>query len=214
MSMGATYFILLGPQGSGKGTQAKVLASRLGAPHISTGDMFRDNIAHSTALGLKAKSLIDQGILVPDDLTNALVAERLAQPDARDGFVLDGYPRNVAQAEFLTSLKPGVRAINLELSDEAAVRRIAGRLTCEQCGAIYHREFQPPKVEGACDRCGGQLVQRSDDTEAAVWHRLSDYHQLTEPLLEYYRGQSKLITVDGAPSIEVVTKNLMQTLGV
>ncbi len=206
-------FTLLGPQGSGKGTQAKVLAERLGVPHISTGDMFRDNIARGTSLGLRAKELIEHGTLVPDDLTNALVEERLKQPDARNGFVLDGFPRNMAQAEFLTKLQPEVRAINLELSDDEAVKRIAGRRTCEQCGAIFHLEFNPPKVQGVCDKCGGKLVERSDDTESSVRRRLKDYHTATEPLLEYYRSHGALTSVNGAPAISEVTKLIEQAVG-
>ncbi len=206
-------FIIIGPQGSGKGTQAKALAERLGVPHISTGDMFRDNSARATPLGVQAKVLIDRGVLVPDELTNALVQARLAEADAASGFVLDGYPRNLRQAEFLRTLAPGVKAIVLELSDQAAVERIAGRRVCAKCAAGYHLQFQPPLQADVCDRCGGTLVQRSDDSEPVVRARLTTYHRTTEPLLDYYRGLGKLITIDGAPAIVTVTKNLMQTLG-
>jgi adenylate kinase len=175
--------------------------------------MFRDHMARGTTLGLRAKELIDHGTLVPDDLTNALVAERLTQPDAGGGFVLDGYPRNLTQAEFLTKLYPEVRAINLELSDDEAVRRIAGRRTCGQCGAVFHLEFNPPQAAGLCDRCGGKLVERSDDTAEAVRKRLGDYHTLTEPLLEYYRARQALTTINGAPPIADVTAALVQAIG-
>lgn len=210
--MTTKQFVLLGPQGSGKGTQAKVLAARLGIPHISTGDMFRDNISRGMSLGTQAKAFMDKGALVPDELTNEMVKERLQRADAQAGFVLDGYPRNVVQADFLHAIIPQVRAIVLELSDPEAVARIAGRRTCSKCGAIYHLQFDPPKVLGLCDKCGGELTQRTDDVEAAVRRRLAAYHQETEPLVAYYHARHALIEIDGTPPIGEVSQNIAQVL--
>lgn len=210
----AQQFLLLGPQGSGKGTQAKVLAQRLGIPHISTGDMFRGNVAHGTALGKQAQALIEAGKLVPDEITNQMVKERLAQADAQNGFVLDGFPRNLPQAEFLHGLVPTVRAIVLQLSDTEAVRRIAGRLTCPKCGAIYHPLFQPPREDRVCDRCGGKLIQRTDDTAEVVQRRLVTYHQETEPIIEFYRAKGQLVEIDGAPPIAQVTASIKIAFGI
>lgn len=206
-------FILLGPQGSGKGTQAKLLAARLGVPHISTGDMFRDHIKRGTGLGLQVDALLKVGTLVPDEVTNAMVRERLAQAGVQTGFVLDGYPRNVAQAEFLDTLAPGVHAVELTLADSVAVQRIARRRVCGSCGATYHLDVTPPKVPGVCDRCGSALVQRADDTESAVLERLATYHRATEPLLAHYRARGVLTTIDGAPPIAQVTELVRQAVG-
>lgn len=206
-------FVLLGPQGSGKGTQAKMLAERLGVPHISTGDMFRDHVARHTELGAQIEALLKAGQLVPDEVTNALVKERLAQADAASGFVLDGYPRNLAQANFLNVLAPQVRAIELTLTDEEAVQRIARRRVCARCGATYHLDFAPPQADGVCDKCGGQLAQRSDDTEAAVRDRLATYHRATASLLEYYQARAALTSIDGAPPIPEVTEHIQRAIG-
>ncbi|MEK7067401.1 MAG: nucleoside monophosphate kinase [Patescibacteria group bacterium] len=201
-------FIILGPQGSGKGTQGLTLAAALQIPHVSTGDVFRDHIARGTALGQQVSALLAGGQLAPDNLTNQMVADRLAKDDAVIGFVLDGYPRNLRQAEFLHTLAPKAMAIVLTLLDDEAVRRIAGRRTCSKCGAVYHMEFNKPRTPETCDACGGVLVQRSDDTESIIRDRLATYHRETEPLLAYYRHQGRLIEVDGTPSIAEVTKSI------
>lgn len=207
-------FILLGPPGSGKGTQAKLLASKLGVPHISTGDIFRDHITHQTDLGREVDNILKQGFLVSDDITNRIVADRLNQADAVSGFVLDGYPRNLIQAAFLDELAINVQVIDLELSDEEAVKRISRRWTCSACGAIYHLDFKPPQNSKICDTDGTKLSQRSDQAEHIVRDRLVIYHKQTEPLLNYYRRDGRLIVIDGAPSIPEVTKNIAKALPV
>jgi len=206
-------WVFLGPPGSGKGTQAETLAQRLGVPHISTGDIFRDHIARRTALGLEIDSILRQGRLVPDEVTNKIVAERLQQPDAKIGFVLDGYPRNLAQAEFLASLAPQAKAVLLELPDEEAVRRISRRWTCVKCQEVYHLDYKPPQKPGACDVCGGELGQRTDQRAEVVQDRLLIYHREVDPLLSYYEGRGELLRIDGRPSIPEVTANLASALG-
>ncbi len=206
--------VFLGPPGSGKGTQAQEFARTLGLPHVSTGDMFRDNIARATELGRRVQELLKSGQLVPDDVTNAMVAERLEQADARGGFIFDGYPRSLPQAEFLSREVPGVRAFLIDLPDDQAVRRIAGRRTCKACAAVYHVDYKPPRVEGECDICRGALEQRNDQTEAVVRDRLAVYHQQTEPVVEYYRAQGALTVIDGRPPIPEVTASLRAALGV
>ncbi len=197
--------IMLGSPGSGKGTQAKILAEHLGIPHISTGDIFRDHIARQTALGLKAKAILDAGSLMPDDVTNSLINERLKQPDTNKGFVFDGYPRNLVQAEFLFTLKPEAKVINIELSDEEVLRRVSGRRLSKNTGAIYHLEFNPPPKDLPQD----DLIQRSDETKEVVQERLVIYHQQTEPLKYFYQKKGKLLTIDGRPPIPEVTKSIM-----
>jgi len=208
-----TRFTIIGPQGSGKGTQAKFLAERLGVRHVSTGDMFRHHVSQGTELGKQVDVLLKAGSLVPDEVTNMMITERLVKPDVAPGFVLDGYPRNVVQAEFLGTIALEVQAIELQLTDAEAVRRIAGRRVCQKCGANFHLEFAPPRVADACDSCGGELVQRADDTEAAVRARLATYHRETEPLLTYYRSRGTLTVVDGAPPIPKVTAAVRIALG-
>ncbi len=205
-------YVLLGPQGSGKGTQAKVLAQATGVPHIATGSIFRAAVASGTELGSKVKSLIDNGILVPDEITNQVVSERLKQNDADNGFVLDGFPRNLSQAEFLFKFYPDTKIIYLQLSDEVAIKRIGGRLTCVKCGTVYHQQFNPPPTNGLC-ACGGSLEVRKDDTPEAIRARLNDYHKLTEPLLEFYRGKGALLSIDGQPGISEVTYSIVMALG-
>ncbi|MFH1866470.1 MAG: adenylate kinase [Patescibacteria group bacterium] len=203
-----TELIILGPPGSGKGTQAKILAERLKVPHISTGDIFRDHIARQTDLGIKAKKILDVGNLMPDDITNSLISERLKQPDTAPGFILDGYPRNLVQAEFLYNLQPQVKVIYIELSDEDVVKRISGRRISSSTGAIYHLQYNPPPA----DIDPADIIQRSDEKEEVVKDRLEIYHQEIEPLLKFYSNQHQLITIDGSPPINEVTKAIIKLI--
>lgn len=200
----------MGPQGSGKGTQAKTLAAKLGIAHISTGDLFRQVVLEGTELGLKVKQLIDQGILISDDITNQLVADKISE---QRGFILDGYPRNLSQAQFLDTIEPTVKVIYLELSDDEAVERIAGRRSCPLCGAVYHVKYSPSQEEGVCDKCGGNLVQREDDVPEVIRARLKTFHNQTEPLLDFYAKTDRLIKIDGTPPITEVTSNMFAVLG-
>jgi adenylate kinase len=210
--------IVLGPPGAGKGTQAKLISGAYGIPQISTGDLLRDNVARKTELGLKVKALLDGGALVPDELVCDLVAERLRQPDCDRGFILDGFPRTVVQAEWLdrylkarqfgdggarsASLKPVV--IRLVVEYNHLLQRITGRRSCPTCGRIYNVYFQPPKVEGICDVDGGRLAVRPDDTEEVVVERLKAYEKLTLPLVEYYHAKGRLVELNGDQSVEVI----------
>lgn len=203
----AHNLVLLGPPGAGKGTQAKELSARLGVPHISTGDMLRDAVRGGTDLGLKAKAIMDQGGLVPDDLLTGLVKERLSRPDCDGGFILDGYPRNLAQAGTLEGIlgelgKAGVVALELEVPDEAIVGRLGDRRSCPSCGAVYNLASSPPKREGACDGCGAGLVQRDDDRPETIRERLRVYHEKTAPLTQWYgtREALKRVPGSGAPA--------------
>jgi adenylate kinase len=211
--------ILLGPPGSGKGTQAVELSKMLGIPHISTGDLFRENIRNNTELGLKAKSYIDKGALVPDALVLDILFDRIKQPDAKRGCLLDGFPRTLAQAnELEDSLRDQVRFVvfNLRVSEEEIIHRIAGRFICHKCGKVYQQDKNPPKAAGVCDTCGGELYQRSDDTEPVVRERLRVYHQQTKPLEEFYRKKSVLIEIDASQSQQEVLKAIaakLQELG-
>jgi adenylate kinase len=209
--------IFIGPPGSGKGTQAKRLASRFGVPHISTGDMLREAVAEGTPLGVKADAIMKSGALVPDDIMIGMIRERLARPDATAGFILDGFPRTLVQAEKLDALVAGngshpPRVVRLLVPDEAIVKRIALRRTCAQCGAIYHLENQPPKVDGVCDRCGGELIARPDDTEGAVRKRLEAFHKQTAPVADHYKSKSWLREVDGIGPVDQVFERIEQSL--
>jgi adenylate kinase len=203
--------ILLGPPGAGKGTQAVRLSEHYAVPHVSTGDIFRENIKQGTELGKKAKEYMDRGELVPDQVVIQIVADRLAQPDCRDGFILDGYPRTVAQADALKEIlreegRTIDHVINIQVPDEVIVKRIAGRRTCRGCGRNYHVDFDPPCKEGTCDQCGGELYQRDDDREETVRKRIQEYNFKTEPLVEYYRKEGLLLDIDGdAPAEEVLS---------
>ncbi|HET6411979.1 MAG TPA: adenylate kinase [Anaeromyxobacter sp.] len=199
--------ILLGPPGAGKGTQAKLLVQAYGIPHISTGDMFRDHIARDTELGKKVKAITASGQLVPDEVTNALVKERLSRPDVAKGFILDGYPRTVPQAEYLEGLLRSLgrkleRVISYEVAEEMIVERISGRRSCPKCGAVYHLSQNPPRKTGLCDRDGEGLVQRPDDRPENVRVRLEEYAGKTEPLKRFYREKGLLSEVDGVGSTE------------
>ena len=192
--------VLVGPPGAGKGTQAVHLASHYGIPHISTGDIFRYNIKENTELGQKAKSYMDAGNLVPDSVTNEMVAERLTHADAKAGFLLDGFPRNVVQAEVLrdilkTAGTPLDAALEFVLDDAEIIRRLSGRRVCRGCGATFHVEFEKPKVDGVCDKCQGELYQRTDDSEEVIAHRLSVYAEQTKPIIDFYRAEGLLISI-------------------
>ncbi len=213
ITMGKYEYLILGPQGSGKGTQAQALANLLRIPHISTGDIFRQLAGQQSEFGQELDKILKTGQLVPDDITNKLVANRLAESDTNSGFVLDGFPRNMKQAEFLAKIKPDVLAIYLELSDEEAVKRISGRRVCPNCQAVYHLQYNPPRVDEVCNIDGAHLLQRTDDTKEAVLVRLANFHQQTEPLLDFYHQRGKLKRIDGAPPIDVVTANLRAILG-
>lgn len=213
----AHNLVLLGPPGAGKGTQAKELSARLGVPHISTGDMLRDAARSGTELGLKAKTIMDRGELVPDELLTGLVKERLAGADCAGGFILDGYPRNLAQAGTLEGIlrelgKSGVVALELEVADEVLVGRLGDRRSCPSCGAVYNLASSPPKREGTCDRCGAGLVQRDDDRPETIRERLRVYHQKTAPLTEWYGARGGLRQVTGSGSPEQVLAALEKAL--
>lgn len=184
--------IFLGPPNAGKGTIASEIVKRFGLTHISTGDMFRENIKEQTPLGVEAKKLIDKGSLVPDDLTIKMVEERLSKPDCEKGFILDGFPRTLPQAEALEDITEIDLVLLLEVPDQVIIERVMGRMQCRKCGAVFHRKFIPPKQEGVCDRCGGELYTRDDDNEDAIKSRLKVYAEQTSPLIEYYDGKGIL----------------------
>ena len=210
--------IMLGAPGAGKGTQAKKIAGKYGVPHISTGDIFRANIKEGTELGKKAKTFMDQGLLVPDELVVDLVVDRLQQEDCKNGYVLDGFPRTIPQAESLDAAlaKLGEKmdyAIDVDVPDENIVNRMGGRRACVGCGATYHVVFNPTKTEGICDTCGEALILRDDDKPETVQKRLDVYHQQTQPLIDYYKKADILKTVDGTVDMEDVFKAIVQILG-
>lgn len=205
--------IMLGAPGAGKGTQAKMIASKFGIPHISTGDIFRSNIKNGTELGKKAKEYMDQGLLVPDSLTCDLVVDRIAQEDAANGYVLDGFPRTIPQAEALTeALKARGEAIDfaidIEVPDESIVTRMSGRRACLGCGSTYHIKYNPPKQDGLCDACGKDLVLRDDDKPETVQKRLDVYHEQTQPLIAYYTEAGVLKELDGTKDIDVIFEEI------
>jgi adenylate kinase len=210
--------ILLGPPGAGKGTQAKLLSTELRIPHISTGDMFRDHKARGTEIGKKVQAIMDAGGLVTDDITNAMVKERLSRPDVAPGFILDGYPRTTAQAEFLDqilrSLGRGItRCLSYEVAEEMLVERMSGRRSCPKCGTVYHVSQNPPKRDGYCDRDGAGLVQRDDDKPATVKKRLQEYAAKTEPLRRFYREKNLLTDVEGVGTPEGILAATKKALG-
>ena len=205
--------ILLGAPGAGKGTQAEVLCQKLGIPTISTGNILRAAIQEGTPVGLQAKSFMDAGKLVPDEVIIQIVAQRIAQSDCAEGFILDGVPRTIAQAEALDAA--GVRfdrVLSLEITDQEIEERMSGRRVCSKCGASFHIHARPTKVEGVCDNCGGPVVQRDDDKPETVRHRLEVYHQQTEPLKDYYQAKGLLTLVDNRPTIEAATQAIMEAL--
>ena len=207
--------ILLGAPGAGKGTQAEILCKKLGIPTISTGNILRAAIKDGTPTGLKAKSYIDAGALVPDEVIIGIVDERLAQDDCKNGYILDGVPRTIAQAEALE--KAGITfdaVVSIEISEEEILRRMSGRRVCGACGASYNVDFVPPRVEGICDSCGGKLIQRKDDTPETVRERLKVYHTETEPLVDFYANRGLLRPVRSADTKEATTKAILDVLGI
>jgi adenylate kinase len=208
------YLVLLGPPGAGKGTQAERLEEELKLPHVASGDLFRENLRNETELGLLAKTYMDKGDLVPDDVTIAMVRERLQRPDCDRGAILDGFPRTQPQAESLDRMLADMGrqldgVLYIAVPDEELVRRLSGRWICRQCQAPYHTLFSPPASEGVCDACGGVLYQRDDDKPETVRARLKVYHQQTSPLIDYYRRTGLLVEVDGAGDIETVGAALL-----
>lgn len=207
--------VMLGAPGAGKGTQAKKLSGKYGIPHISTGDIFRANIKQGTELGKKAKEYMDQGQLVPDELVVDLVADRLRSEDCEKGFILDGFPRTIPQAEALDKALEQMGAtldyaIDVEVPDENIVRRMSGRRACVGCGATYHTQYAAPKQENICDACGGELILRDDDKPETVEKRLSVYHEQTQPLIDYYRSAGVLEEVDGTQDMETVFQEIVR----
>ncbi|MDE6661783.1 MAG: adenylate kinase [Lachnospiraceae bacterium] len=201
--------IMLGAPGAGKGTQAQMIADKYEIPHISTGDIFRENVKNGTELGMEAKKYMDQGALVPDELTVKILLDRVAKDDCKNGYVLDGFPRTIPQAEVLDNALNEIGekidyAINVDVPDENIIRRMSGRRACLSCGATYHIEHVPPKKEGICDRCGKELVLRDDDKEETVKNRLDVYHKQTQPLIDFYTKKGVLKTVDGTVDMKDV----------
>ena len=210
---------LLGPPGSGKGTQGKVLGDRFDIPHISSGDLFREAIQAETELGMQAKAFMSEGKLVPDELVMAMMKERLEQDDCAEGFLLDGFPRTVAQAEALTRMladggTPLDHVVALQVASDEVVRRLTGRRSCPECGRLYHVEFKPPREEGRCDDGHGELIVRDDDQYATVRERLEVYREQTAPLLEYFGGQSVLRDIDGVGETAAVSNAIFAEIGV
>lgn len=209
--------VLLGGPGAGKGTQAKILKEHYKVPHISTGDILRSNIKEGTELGLKAKVYMDKGCLVPDGVVVGLALDRTGQDDCKEGYIFDGFPRTIPQAE---SLDKGLalandkidKVINIEVSDESIVKRMSGRRACTKCGATYHIEHNPPQEENICDICGSELVLRDDDKPETVRNRLKVYHEQTKPLIDYYSHKNILVSIDGSRPIEVVTQDIISNI--
>lgn len=210
--------IMLGAPGAGKGTQAKMIAEKYSIPHVSTGDIFRANIKEGTELGKEAKQYMDQGLLVPDELTVKILLDRVAKEDCKNGYVLDGFPRTIPQAEVLDKALGELGdqidyAVNVDVPDENIVRRMGGRRACLTCGATYHIEHVPPKKEGICDKCGAELVLRDDDKPETVKNRLDVYHKQTQPLIDFYTKQGVLKTVDGTQDMKDVFAAITEILG-
>lgn len=200
-----TKMIFLGPPNAGKGTIGAEIVKKFGLTHISTGDMFRENIKNQTPLGIEAKKLIDNGNLVPDDLTIKMVQERLSQPDCKEGFILDGFPRTIPQADALDKITDIDLVLVLEVPDSVIIERVMGRIQCRKCGAVFHKQFIPPKVEGVCDKCGGELYTRDDDNEEAIKARLKVYADQTLPLADYYGGKDILKRINAdRPVVDIV----------
>jgi adenylate kinase len=215
--MRANALIFLGAPGAGKGTQAREVATHFGIPQISTGDILRDAVKKQTPLGLAAKAKMEAGALVPDDVVCGIVEERIGEADCEKGFILDGFPRTIAQAEFVDRVlqakgRGRPQVLDIEVDEDLLLKRLTGRRTCSVCGEIYNVHFSPPKVEGICDKDGGKLLYRADDNEATIRQRLEAYHRQTSPLIEYYRAQGVLQEVDGNKDPETIAKGLLDFL--
>jgi adenylate kinase len=213
----STVVVLLGPPGSGKGTQAKRLVEALGTPHVSSGDLFRHHLSQETDLGLMAKSYMEQGELVPDDVTVEMVLERISRPDCEEGVILDGFPRTLTQAQALDqALEDRGQEVSvtpvIEVSDDEVMQRLTARRVCRECGAVYNLVFSPPEEEGVCDVCGGNLYQRDDDNPETVRHRLYTYYKETSPLIGYYFAMDLLVRIDGEQSLEDVNQDLREAV--
>lgn len=210
--------ILLGPPGAGKGTQAKRISSEMNIPHISTGDIFRENLKKETELGKLAKTYMDKGLLVPDSVVIDIVADRLEKDDCKNGFLLDGFPRTVEQADALKKVLAENNskvdaALNIEVENEELLIRLTGRRVCKKCGESFHIKFQAPKVEGVCDKCGGELFQRDDDSLETAENRLKVYGEQTAPLINYYKNEGTLFDIDGAQDVEDVFADIVKIIG-
>lgn len=206
---------IMGPPGGGKGTQAELLEKRFGIPHISTGAIIRKAISEKTPLGLAAQEFIAKGSLVPDDVVISMVRDRIAEPDCETGYILDGFPRTIPQAEAMADMGIALDcALEIRVDDDAIVERLSGRRECGVCAAPYHVRYNPPKVEGKCDKCGGDLITRSDDVPETIRQRLSVYHAQTEPLRKFYEEKSLLRTAQGCEELSDTTKNVLEALGV
>jgi len=217
MSLDALFLVLLGGPGAGKGTQAERLAQALGIPQVSTGDLFRENLQNQTELGQLAKGYMERGELVPDEVTVGMVRERLSRPDAAKGAILDGFPRTIAQAEALEALLADLGSEvavvpYIKVPEDVLLARLAGRWTCRRCGAMYHQIFSPPETVGVCDKCGGELYQRPDDTPETQRHRIEVYFEQTAPLIGYYRDKGLLVEVDGQPGIAEIQAELQNII--
>ena len=197
-------FVFLGPPGAGKGSLAVKVAEDYKIPHISTGDIFRANIKAQTPLGVKVKAIIDSGSLVSDELTFELVKDRLAQDDCKNGYILDGFPRTIPQAEMLEKLVNDVKVVNFEIKDEIVIRRLPTRRVCKACGANFNVLTLPPKVEGVCDKCGGELYQRDDDKQESILHRMDVYREQTEPLINFYKEKGKITDLDASIETDIL----------
>lgn len=209
--------VMLGAPGAGKGTQAQMIAEKYQLPHVSTGDIFRANIKNGTALGMEAKSYMDKGLLVPDELTVKILLDRVAQEDCKNGYILDGFPRNIPQAEVLDKALAELGdkidvAIDVEVPDENIIRRMSGRRACVSCGATYHIENVPPQKEGVCDKCGDALILRDDDKGETVKNRLDVYHEKTQPLIDFYAKKGVLKTIDGTKDMMDVFREITEIL--
>lgn len=204
--------VIFGPPSAGKGTQAQKLSKRYGIPHVATGDLLREHVAKKTPIGVKVKEILDAGKLGPDDLIVQMIKERVSQPDCRNGYLLDGFPRTMNQARELEKMTDIDLVLNIVVDPEVLVERAVGRRICPRCAAVYHVRFNPPKNDGICDKCGTPLIQRDDDREETIMRRLKVYQEQTAPLIEYYRSKGKLVDIDGSRGIEGVFEQLVEAV--
>src|SRR3989344_2230733 len=204
--------VIFGPQGSGKGTQAEVLSKRLKIPQITMGDLLREEIKNHSQVGKEIDAIVNRGQLVPDEVSTQILKQRLLKADCQNGFVLDGYPRNLNQAKLLAEITKVDKALEIWISDKEAVKRISGRRSCPRCGAVYHLQFNPPKIDELCDQCQTKLIVRDDDKEEIIKNRLAIYHQATEPIIKYYQQSGVHLKIDGLPPIAEVTEDVFGKL--